>query len=505
MKKLLLLFVGTLSMSTINAQDINDAVLYSEGEIQGSARFRGLSGAFGALGGDLSAININPAGSAVFTNSYASFTLANSNIKNKTSYFNGINTDSNSNINLQQAGGVFVFKNTNDDSPWKKFTLGIAYDNTKDYEDDWFAKGINTNSIDSYFLNNAQGLRLDEISALPGETTSEAYAGIGSAFGYVNQQAYLGYDSFILEPDTYDDDNTNYSSNIASGTFNQEYEYAATGYNGKVAFNFGAQYDDNLYLGINLNSHFLNYERSTFLYEQNNNAGSIVNQVGFENTITTNGNGFSFQLGSILKVTDEFRLGVSYNSPIWLTIEEETTQYLETVRDEAGSNVLQIVDPRIVNVFPSYKLQTPAKFTSSLAYVFGEKGLISFDYSTKNYGNTKFKPTSDSYFSALNNDIGNELTTASTYRIGGEYKLKQLSFRGGYRFEESPYEDGKTIGDLNGYSLGLGYNFGNLKLDLAFDQSKQTSDYQLYSTGLTDSATIDAVKSNVILTLGFQL
>ena len=505
MKKLLLLFVGALSMSTINAQDINDAVLYSEGEIQGSARFRGLSGAFGALGGDLSAININPAGSAVFTNSYASFTLANSNIKNETSYFNGINTDSNSNINLQQAGGVFVFKNTKDDSPWKKFTLGIAYDNTKDYEDDWFAKGINTNSIDSYFLNNAQGLRLDEISALPGETTSEAYAGIGSAFGYVNQQAYLGYDSFILEPDTYDDDNTNYSSNIASGTFNQEYEYAATGYNGKVAFNFGAQYDDNLYLGINLNSHFLNYERSTFLYEQNDNDGSIVNQVGFENTITTNGNGFSFQLGSILKVTDEFRLGVSYNSPIWLTIEEETTQYLETVRDEAGSNVLQIVDPRIVNVFPSYKLQTPAKFTSSLAYVFGEKGLISFDYSTKNYGNTKFKPTSDSYFSALNNDIGNELTTASTYRIGGEYKLKQLSFRGGYRFEESPYEDGKTIGDLNGYSLGLGYNFGNLKLDLAFDQSKQTSDYQLYSTGLTDSATIDAVKSNVILTLGFQL
>ena len=505
MKKLLLLFVGALSMSTINAQDINDAVLYSEGEIQGSARFRGLSGAFGALGGDLSAININPAGSAVFTNSYASFTLANSNIKNETSYFNGINTDSNSNINLQQAGGVFVFKNTKDDSPWKKFTLGIAYDNTKDYEDDWFAKGTNTNSIDSYFLNNAQGLRLDEISALPGETTSEAYAEIGSAFGYVNQQAYLGYDSFILEPDTYDDDNTNYSSNIASGTFNQEYEYAATGYNGKVAFNFGAQYDDNLYLGINLNSHFLNYERSTFLYEQNNNAGSIVNQVGFENTITTNGNGFSFQLGSILKVTDEFRLGVSYNSPIWLTIEEETTQYLETVRDEAGSNVLQIVDPRIVNVFPSYKLQTPAKFTSSLAYVFGEKGLISFDYSTKNYGNTKFKPTSDSYFSALNNDIGNELTTASTYRIGGEYKLKQLSFRGGYRFEESPYEDGKTIGDLNGYSLGLGYNFGNLKLDLAFDKSKQTSDYQLYSTGLTDSATIDAVKSNVILTLGFQL
>ena len=505
MKKLVLLFIGVLSISIINAQDINDAVRYNEGEIQGSARFRALSGAFGALGGDLSAININPAGSSVFNNSYASFTLANSNVKNETSYFNGTSTDSNSDINLQQAGGVFVFKNTNSDSPWKKFTLGIAYDNTKNYEEDWFATGTNTNSIDSYFLNYSQGLRLDEISAFPGETTSEAYAEIGSAFGYINQQAYLGYDSFILEPDTYDDDNTGYSSNIAAGTFKQEYEYAATGYNGKVAFNFGAQYTDDFYFGINLNSHFLNYERSTFLYEQNDNTGSIVNQVGFENTITTNGNGFSFQLGSIMKVTDELRLGLAYNSPTWLTIEEETTQYIETVRNEAGSNVLQIVDPRIVNVFPSYKLQTPGKFTGSLAYVFGELGLISFDYSTKNYGNTKFKPTSDSYFSSLNREIGNDLTTASTYRIGGEYKVKQFSFRGGYRFEESPYENGKTVGDLNGYSLGVGYNFGNLKLDLAFDQSKQTSEYQLYSTGLTDSATIDAVNSNVILTLGFQL
>ena len=32
----------------------------------GSARFQSMGGAFGALGGDLSAININPAGSAVF-------------------------------------------------------------------------------------------------------------------------------------------------------------------------------------------------------------------------------------------------------------------------------------------------------------------------------------------------------------------------------------------------------------------------------------------------------
>lgn len=504
MKKLYLLLIGVLSMSAINAQNLTDAVRYSDGEIQGSARFRALSGAFGALGGDLSAISINPAGSAVFAQSYATFTLGNTNRKNETSYFNGKNSSSNSSFNVNQAGGVFVFKQTSN-SPWKKISLAVAYENTKNYEDDWMSNGTNTRSIDSYFLNNAQGLRLDEISALSGESTNQAYSGIGSAYGYQHQQAFLGFDSFILEPDTYDDDNTSYSSNIASGTFNQEYSYAATGYNGKVAFNLGAQYGENIYLGVNLNSHFLNYERSTFLYERNNNVGSIVSQVGFENNMIATGSGFSFQLGSIFKLSEAFRLGLTYNSPTWMTITEETTQYIETVRDDSGSNVLKIIDPNIINVFEDYKIQTPGKLAGSLAYVFGTKGLISFDYSRKDYSNTKFKPTNDSHFRTQNALIENQLKAASTYKVGAEYKIKQLSLRGGYRFEESPYVNEQTVGDLNGYSVGLGYNFGNLNLDLTFDQFKQDNKYQLYTTGLVDAAAIDAVQSNITLSLGFKL
>ena len=59
MKKLIILAIGFLSMSNIMAQDISDALRYSQDEIQGSARFRALSGAFGALGGDMSAVSIN--------------------------------------------------------------------------------------------------------------------------------------------------------------------------------------------------------------------------------------------------------------------------------------------------------------------------------------------------------------------------------------------------------------------------------------------------------------
>ncbi len=492
-------------MSTINAQNISDALRYSEDEIQGSARFRALSGAFGALGGDMSAVSINPAGSAVFNSSHASLSLISSDKNNDVSYFDGFDSTSNSDIDLNQAGIAIVLRNKNQNTDWNKIVFGFAYDRANNFEDDWFAFGRNTNSIDSYFLENAQGLRLDEISAFPDESYTEAYNDIGQTYGYQNQQAFLGYESYILEPENNTDENTVYTTNIAPGTFNQEYSYAATGYNGKFSFNFATQYQDNLYFGINLNSHFIDYERSTYFYEENSNAGSIVNEVGFENNLSTVGTGFSFQIGGIAKLDDNFRVGLSYNSPTWYTISDETTQYIATVRDDAGIAVNQTINPQIVNVFEDYKLETPAKVTGSLAYIFGEQGLISFDYSIKNYSNIKFKPTSDTYFAYQNDIISDNLKSTSTYRIGGEYKHKQFSFRGGYRMEESPYENESTIGDLTGYSLGLGYNFGNTKLDLTFDKSERETNYQLFDTGLTDSANLNTDNTNVTLSLSFNL
>ena len=505
MKKLLILFIGVLPMSLLNAQDISDALRYSTGDIQGTARFRAMSGAFGALGGDLSAFGINPAGSAIYTNSHASLSVSNYNNDTRTNYFGTQNSDSNSSFDLHQAGAVFVFNNMNTESPWGRFTLGLSYDQTQNFDNDFFASGTNTNSIDSYFLDYAQGLRLDEISAFAGETFSEAYGDIGAVFGYANQQAFLGYESYILEPETDDDANTAYTSNIAPGSFNQEYSYASTGYNGKFGVNAAIQYDNNIYLGLNLNSHFINYDRSTFLYEANSNAGSLVSEVGFENNLSTIGSGFSFQLGAIAKLNESFRIGFAYDSPIWYTISEETTQYLYTIRDDAGTNVSTALDPQIVNVFPDYKLQTPSKITGSAALILGKQGLLSFDYSRKDYSKTKFKPETDLYFSEQNMIMSNALKAANSYKIGGEIRLEQLSLRGGYKFEESPYQDTSFYGDLTGYSLGLGYNFGGTSLDLAYENSERTMNHQLYNIGLTDSAKLNTDNSLVTLTLSMRL
>ena len=313
MKKIILAFMGVISLTASYGQNISDALRYSTENTQGTARFRAMSGAFGALGGDMSAVSVNPAGSALFNLSHGSLSLSNNSVSNDVGYSGSSTKENKDNFDLNQIGAAFVFKNKNDASLWNKFVLSVFYEQLDNYDDNFLAAGASSNSIGSYFTDYANGLRLDEISAFSGESISDAYSNIGSNYGSRFQQAYLGYESYILEPGSEDDDNSAYTSNIAPGDFDQEYYYSSTGYNGKFSVNAGFQYDKNIYFGMTLNSHFIDYERSAYLNEENTNVGSNVNQVDFENNLLTTGEGFSLQLGTIFKLNDAIRVGLTYD------------------------------------------------------------------------------------------------------------------------------------------------------------------------------------------------
>lgn len=503
MKRVIFAFIAIVSTVAMEAQNITDAVRYSTSELYGTARYRAMSGAFGALGGDLSSLNVNPAGSAVFLNSVASFTLDFENSENEVMFMNGLTTNSDSDIDLGQAGAAFVFNNSEPEANWRKFTIAFNYSKIADFSEDYIARGSNTRSIDSYFLAYADGLPLDLLEPMPNESISDLYSYLGENEGFGAQQAFLGYQGFIINPVNPDDfGNTEYVSAIAPGSFNQQYNYASTGMNGKFTFNLATQYQDFLYLGLNLNSHFINYERVTIFEENNNNSGSAINRVIFEDRLSTLGSGFSFQLGGIAKIGDALRAGLAYESPTWFNIAEETTQYLETFSDLDGRAV---VNPNVVNIYPDYRLQTPSVYTGSLAYLFGDRALISFGYSYKDYSTTKFRPTNDPAFSFQNELMENELKAASIYRVGGEYRLMDWRFRGGYRFEESPYANETTVGDLQGYSFGLGYSFRKVNIDVAYENAEQEFNPSLYQTGLTDRTNIHRNMSNFVLTVNFGI
>ncbi len=494
-----------IATCTTYAQSISDALLYGNSNITGTARFRAMGGAFGALGGDLSAVGINPASSAIFTRGTASFTLATDTYDNDVSYFGTQNSLSDTDISFNQAGGVFVIEGSTS-SKWNKITLGFNYDRTANFDDDFFASGTGDTSISSYFSEFAQGVPLDLLELLEGETISSLYQFLGEEEGFGAQQAFLGFQSFLIDPVDFDDpNNSTYIPNTAGTIFDQEYSFASRGYNGKASFNIGAQYDEKYSFGLNLNSHFIDYTQSTVLFEFNDNPASLIRSARFENNLRTIGNGFSFQLGTIARVSDALRLGFTYDSPTWLTISEEVTQRITTIGEDNDGEFSTTIDPRVINVFQDYELRTPGKYTGSIAYLFGKQGLISFDYSYSDYTNLTFRPTNDPFFRDQNIAIENTLKAVSMYRVGGEYRIKEWSLRAGYRFEESPYEDGQTLGDLTGYSVGGGYNFGNVKFDLAIDRSEQERNQQLFTTGLTSAATVDKSNIAVVATLTLSL
>lgn len=505
MKKIFFLLIGFFCLFLGNAQDITDGLRYATDATTGTARFNALSGAFGALGGDLSSIAINPAGSAVFIKNNAAVSIAVFDKESDSRYFNGLTRSIDTDLSLNQAGAVFVFNNPDEESAWRKFTLGLAYNNTQNFDDDLFVKGTGNTSIASFFLANAQGIPLDLLELRNGESISDLYAYLGETQGTAAQNAFLGYQGFIFDPVENDPANTSYISNVAPGNFNQEYFHASKGYNGKYTFNFATQYTDKFFFGINLNSHIIDYLQSTFLHETNSNSGSSVSQVGFENNLSVLGAGFSAQIGAIAKLSDAFRVGFTYDTPTWYEISEETTQYLETTRSEEGQIITEIIRPNVLNVYEDYNLRTPGKVALSTAYVFGKQGLISFDYSYKDYTETNFSSRRDSEFIPLNLSIDNALKAASTYRIGGEYRINQLSLRGGFRYEESPYENETTVGDLSGFSLGMGYNYGNYSFDVSYARSEQSRNQQLYNVGLTDNASIETIYSAIVFTFGFSI
>jgi long-subunit fatty acid transport protein len=438
MKKIL--FLGAFLCSIVmNAQSLgyNDlGVLFSGNDNNGTARYRAMSGAFGALGGDMSATEINPAGIAVFLKSEFSASL-NSRSQSINSNYYGTNTTIDNNFaNLSQAGLVFSFKNNG--SKWKRTALGFNYSMSQDYNNNWRANG-----------------------------NSE-------------------FPTFIYDGDfTDDDDDTNDVLYLNSD--GQIFENYTSGKNDKYTFSIATQYRDDLYIGASFTSNDLNFYQGVSLAENNNDGNGNTNNsfAHLRNDLYINGTGASFSLGLISKPTDNIRLGLSYQSPTWYNFTEEF------VSDD-GANLFD------------YTLRTPGKVTGSFAYIFEKNGLISLDYAHRNYSNIKLGPTTD--FNSENHSFNSDFEPTAELRIGSEWRIKKVSFRGGYHHQQSPYKNALSSDHLKGYTFGLGYNFGNVKLDLSYENSNRTDVYDFYPEYNEVNATeLDIDTSKVTATLVFNI
>jgi long-subunit fatty acid transport protein len=491
-----LTFITLSACAILSAQNTTDVLRYSTEDLQGTARFQGMGGAFGALGGDLSALNINPAGAAVFSNSLFTLSATAYNTDNVATYFNTASNASNLYVDINQAGGVMVLNSSNPDSPWNKITVAANYDVTQSFDNDLVVAGNSTQGIDNYFLEFAQGVPFGSILLQEGEFIEDAYLDIGAQQGYADQQAFLGYYGGLIDPAAMEDSNTVYNSTAGYSTVNQNFARVSNGYNTKFTLNVASQYRQKLNLGASINIHNILYDRYDEFTETGYEADSQIQRTTFDNYLSTVGTGFSFNLGAIAKLNEVVRLGASYQSPTWYRLEDNLSQRISS---DLADEDIDFINFDVVNLFPVYRIKTPAKFTGSAAVVFGKNGLLSLDYGYQDMSQAKLSPESDSNFANVNSGIANTLGAVSSIRIGGEYRIERFSLRGGYRYEDSPFVDANALGGLTGISAGLGYDFGGSKLDFAINRSERDTSVNLFDAGLTIPAAVNAVNVNATL------
>ena len=425
---------------SLGYQDL--ALLFSQDDGNGTARFTAMSGAFGALGGDVSAVNINPAGLSVFNTSVFSGSL-NSRQTNTTTNYYGTNTNNrNQFLNVSQAAAVFVFKNAYT-SDWNNFVLGFNYRITKDFTNSFNAKG---NSGIATFRD----FPLDENEPILDYNIAEEQRFFNDYLGEISEM------------------------NIA----------------------FSSVHKEKLYLGASLNFYDLNFSQRATLVEFNNDGfgNTLDANLYQENLITSSG--VSLNLGFIYKAHQNFRFGLSYQTPTMFTEVLEESNILDNEgfmgdTEIVVSNNSTIYDNTSEGYYPSqrfvFRLKTPSKLTVSAAFIFGKKGLLSIDYINKKYKNINLS-TAD--FSNENQFFQNELRNTHAVYVGSEWRFERLSLRGGYKFEQSPDKMALDSDNLAGYSFGGGYNFGNFKLDFAYSDNNRTAPYNFYPGFNVNSANL---------------
>jgi len=363
MKKLLFLIGGILSSLAINAQvlDYNQVgILFTSDDNNGTARYNAMGGAFGALGGDISGVDINPAGLAVFKKTQFSGSLGVFNNDITTNFYDNTLQTNDSNLDLTQFGGVLVFNGSRHIGA-RKVAVGFNYSRSKDFGSSWSTSG------------------------------SSGFAPITDF-----------YDPDLLYPNAEEQTFRNFTS----------------GSNDKLVITFASQPNDKLYIGASVTTHNLDFYQSTVAEEFNSDNDGNTFDVNAAEELAIVGNGVAFNVGLIAKPSQEVRLGVAYQSPTWYELSEESVVQEDQLffngqlDPSNGSATRSVFD---------YRLTTPSRLTGSFAYLFGKEGLISFDYTYKNFKNIQLRPENE--FIDENQNFVNDLKATSQFKVGAEWRI----------------------------------------------------------------------------------
>jgi hypothetical protein len=490
MKRISLIVFAVLSLlAGAKAQNVDDALRYSQIFYSGTARFNSMGGAFTALGGDISSLNQNPAGLGVFRTSEFTISPLLFNVRSSASY-NGKSNDNLYKFNVGQIG--IVANMLTKSSGLMSLNFGYSYNKLNNFDQSVNIRGVsNTSSMSDYWaaLGNKDG---------------------GTYFDDLNGAERIAFDTYVIDTLAgsrgfgYGTAYSNYGDNPPSKYGQRVTRLISNeGSIGEHSFSVGGNYNNKLFFGATVGITKLRYI-SHFSHSEITDVAlpSLFREFTYTDHYEDKGTGYSIKLGAIFKPVEAVRIGVAFHSPTWYKIDEYyykdiTSQFTDGAKYESKNTPSRF----------NYALATPFRVLVGVGVQVQKHALLSADYEFVDYTSARFSETGDGFdYGPTNSEIKNSLKPTSNIRFGAEYRFNVLYLRGGYGLYGKSFASGEDNASLNYNSIafGAGFREKNVSIDFGFTNFKYSQKYFLYPVvGNTPLAEVGLNTTRNVFTLTF--
>ena len=492
------------------SQSAYSAMMLSENDYEGTARTAAMGNAFTALGGDLGAVSINPAATAVAKYSQVTLSPGISIISSTAAgvspyengdlpYFEKTMKSTRALFNLPNIGVAMTF-NTGRKTGVKSFSAAFVMNKTASYGQNVYAAG--TNSTTSFIGQMAYEA---SVNGYPSSSLAS-----DNAFDIMPWKPVIGYKTGMIEP--YEDIYVaatekvyNDKTAFMGGTVQQNYGRNISGNKYDYLLNFGLNISDFVYIGLNLGLTSANYSYSEYFTEKAidpsefeigyvDNDGNPIpsltkyfDKMKYSSSYHYSGMGYFAKLGVIVTPIEGVRIGAAIQTPTAMSVNESWEESGETEFTGANGGKYSSESPYGEN---KWSFSSPFHANVGVAYTFNKVGLISLDYELSDYGSIKYRNsayTDRDILEDINDEIRNSYGVAHKVRVGGEFKpIPALALRAGYNLNVSGekavwdgWEYAKVKPTLS-HKAALGIGFSSNKsffADLALTRSFLPKEY----------------------------
>jgi hypothetical protein len=486
-----LLVVACLGLQPAFGQNEEDALRFSNLLPGGTARSWALGGAMGAVGADPGSATTNPAGFGLYNTSELSFSPQFEANTAKANFYGTDATDDDYRFSFGNLALILSYPDK-DGGEWRSGVFGISFDRQASYHWDEHAMGHQVPStILQKFVNEANG------------TTPSSLADV---FPFSSD---LAYETYAIDP--LDTSAHTYSSAIPFGSpVDQDHRISTSGRLNTTSFFYAANFADKLYLGASLGLTGLRYQRTTVHQETSLDTALDLRNLKYQEELLTTGSGVDLKIGVLGRVGKYLRLGVAFHSPKWLQLSDGYNYTMTTgfrTPDASGNYTYGQTSPD--GVF-NYRLRTPWSVLASAAFIAGQHGLVSVDYSYTDFRQAKLNKSLDGLddydFSTENTAARNSFRSVSSLRVGTEWRSGQWYFRGGWGIWPDAYaDDDKRQGTAYmRFTAGVGYRAKHISIDLAGVHGTRDINYFVYDPDLVQATQERQMDSRGILTFTYR-